>query len=263
MMSRIRVGAVAALLAVPVVAEAQEMAQPPSGPVLPNVPAPPGPPAAVLPGNPPANPAEPTNPYTRGLEAESLPAEIEEDLATGRVAPRFGPDAGLRRQLPDGLPAVRRLVRRYRHPDVRLGRGRLHGRLVRHGPALRPAPAEPVRQRVLAQPDRLGAPEAAQAGRVQPRLQRSGISPAPTRPWAQPKGGIGCTITSNPHFSQDFRDLYLSAHLPILTERRHGLQDRPHEHDHRLQRLPRPLPAVLLQRLPVLLLRRTVPSPAS
>jgi hypothetical protein len=33
----------------------------------------------------------------------------------------------------------------------------------------------------------------------------------------QPKGGIGSTIT-NPRFSQDFRDLYLSAHLPILTE---------------------------------------------
>src|SRR3954452_7351881 len=34
----------------------------------------------------------------------------------------------------------------------------------------------------------------------------------------QPKGGIGSTITST-RFSQDFRDLYLSAHLPILTER--------------------------------------------
>jgi hypothetical protein len=33
----------------------------------------------------------------------------------------------------------------------------------------------------------------------------------------QPKGGIGSTIT-NSHFSQDFRDLYLSAHLPILTD---------------------------------------------
>lgn len=33
----------------------------------------------------------------------------------------------------------------------------------------------------------------------------------------QPKGGIGSTIT-NQRFSQDFRDLYLSAHLPILTE---------------------------------------------
>ena len=31
------------------------------------------------------------------------------------------------------------------------------------------------------------------------------------------KGGIGYP-PSNPHFGQDFRDLYLSAHLPILTE---------------------------------------------
>jgi len=31
------------------------------------------------------------------------------------------------------------------------------------------------------------------------------------------KGGIGYPVT-NPHFGQDFRDLYLSAHLPIITE---------------------------------------------
>lgn len=36
----------------------------------------------------------------------------------------------------------------------------------------------------------------------------------------QPKGGIGGN-NPNRHFSQDFRDLYLSFHLPILTE--HGL----------------------------------------
>jgi hypothetical protein len=34
----------------------------------------------------------------------------------------------------------------------------------------------------------------------------------------QPKGGIGGSDV-NPRFSHDFRDLYLSAHLPILTER--------------------------------------------
>ena len=33
----------------------------------------------------------------------------------------------------------------------------------------------------------------------------------------QPKGGIGENNT-NPRFNHDFRDLYLSAHLPILTE---------------------------------------------
>ena len=31
------------------------------------------------------------------------------------------------------------------------------------------------------------------------------------------KGGIGYPA-GNPHFGQDFRDLYLSAHLPILTD---------------------------------------------
>lgn len=34
----------------------------------------------------------------------------------------------------------------------------------------------------------------------------------------QPKGGIDDPV-GNPRFGQDFRDLYLSAHLPILTER--------------------------------------------
>ncbi len=33
----------------------------------------------------------------------------------------------------------------------------------------------------------------------------------------QPKGGIGSTITSQ-KFSHDFRDLYISAHLPVLTD---------------------------------------------
>jgi hypothetical protein len=32
-----------------------------------------------------------------------------------------------------------------------------------------------------------------------------------------PKGGIGYPPT-NPHFGQDFRDLYLSAHLPVITD---------------------------------------------
>jgi hypothetical protein len=33
-----------------------------------------------------------------------------------------------------------------------------------------------------------------------------------------PKGGVGDPVT-NPRFGHDFRDLYLSAHLPILTEK--------------------------------------------
>jgi hypothetical protein len=33
----------------------------------------------------------------------------------------------------------------------------------------------------------------------------------------QPKGGIGSTVSSQ-HFSHDFRDLYLTAHLPVLTD---------------------------------------------
>lgn len=33
----------------------------------------------------------------------------------------------------------------------------------------------------------------------------------------QPKGGIGYPV-GNPRFGQDFRDLYISAHLPVLTD---------------------------------------------
>ena len=38
-----------------------------------------------------------------------------------------------------------------------------------------------------------------------------------TRRSASPKGGIGYPV-GNSHFGQDFRDLYLSAHLPIVTD---------------------------------------------
>ena len=66
------------------------------------------------------------------------------------------------------------------------------------------------------------------------------------------KGGIGW-----PAGQSAFRS-GLPRPLPVGPfadphRRRRGPQGRPHEHDHRLQRLPGPVPAVLLQRLPVFL----------
>ena len=40
----------------------------------------------------------------------------------------------------------------------------------------------------------------------------------PTRPSARPRAA-SASPPDNPRFGQDFRDLYLSAHLPIFTER--------------------------------------------
>ncbi len=68
----------------------------------------------------------------------------------------------------------------------------------------------------------------------------------------QPKGGIDDPPGSD-RFSQDFRDLNVSAHLPVFTETRHGRESRADEHDHRIQRFLGALPAVLFQRLSVLL----------
>ena len=48
-------------------------------------------------------------------------------------------------------------------------------------------------------------------------LQHAVFRRLPTRLWAQPRGA-SASQPGNPHFGQDFRDLYLSAHLPILTD---------------------------------------------
>ncbi len=51
-----------------------------------------------------------------------------------------------------------------RDPDLRVGRGRLYGRVGRPRAPLGPDPAESLRRRIPAQPDRLGDPEAAPGG---------------------------------------------------------------------------------------------------
>ena len=156
-------GGLAALLVGAVAADAQEVPQPAQ--VIPQpvqeIPQP----GAVAPGPPPPR-------ASTGLEAESLPGELTEDIYQAPDDFRLGPtpvsDVNF---LMDNL-GLERPVRRQRHPDLRLGRGRLHRRVVWPRHSLGPAPAEPLRRRVLAQPDRLGDPEAAQARPVRYRIQR-------------------------------------------------------------------------------------------
>jgi len=157
------------------------------------------------------------SPPGRGLEAESLPGEWAEDIAGAPAGRTLGP-----------LPVS----------DVRILMD-----LLRLGEAL-----EPRGMRAFGWIE--GGYTGASSGRgllsVEPRLNRFGnefllnqIGLVIQRPLeqdrfnlgfnvryfagadaatGQPKGGIGSTVTSE-HFSHDFRDLYLQAHLPILTER--------------------------------------------
>ena len=146
----------------------------PGDPPAPARPPPPGavtvPEAGSIPGAPDA-PAPPVPRASSGLEAESLPRELAEDIYQAPAAPRLGPtpvsdvrflmdNLGLRNVFGDSG------IRAFGWVE-----GGYSGCVDRLRPALRPAPAEPVRQRVPAQPDRPGAPEAAPAGPVRLRLQ--------------------------------------------------------------------------------------------
>ncbi|MFO0891305.1 MAG: outer membrane beta-barrel protein [Isosphaeraceae bacterium] len=211
MTRRIRIlAAVSALFAVPAVAEAQEAVAPPA--IL-------SPPVVVAPGGPgmaAAAAAELTNPYERGLEAESLPAEIEEDLATGRVVPRFGPtpvsDVNflmdyLRFRELFGDTAIRTfgwIENGYTGASPGTGLLSVQPRLNRYGNEYLFNQIGWVLQKPLSTEGfNLGFNVRYFAG-----------ADAAT---GQPKGGIGSTVT-NSRFSQDFRDLYISAHLPVFTE---------------------------------------------
>ena len=202
--------AVSALLAAPAVTESQEAFRPPGVP---------SPPAVLAPGTTgvvTAVPAESTNPYERGLEAESLPAEIEEDLATGRVVPRFGPkpvsdvnflmDYLRFRELfgDTGLRTFGWLESGYTGASPGTGQLSVQPRQNRFGNEMVVSQIGWVLQKPLSTDEfNLGFNIRYFAGA--------------DAALGQPKGGIGTTITSN-RFSQDFRDLYLSAHLPILTD---------------------------------------------
>ena len=168
------------------------------------------------------DPGVPNAPPTRarsGLEAESLPSEIAEDFAPGPegpAPPRIGPTP---------VPDVRFLMDNLGLENVLGGTG--------------------IRAFGWVEGGFTGSSTGSGALAVQPRLNRFGneflmnqIGLVFEKPLqqdqfdlgfniryfagadaatGQPLGGIGGR-SPNSHFSQDFRDLYLSAHLPIINE---------------------------------------------
>jgi hypothetical protein len=189
----------AALLMGAVVADAQEVAQPPT----------------EAPGPPPTTPP-PTTTAVSGLESESLPGELAEDISRAPDAVKLGPTA---------VSDVRFLM-------DNLGAANLFGDLG-------------IRTFGWVEGGYSGSSAGSGLLSVQPRQNRFGneyllnqIGFTFQKPLkqdqldfgfnvryfagadaalGQPKGGIGFPV-NNSHFGQDFRDLYLSAHLPILTE---------------------------------------------
>ncbi len=185
-------------------------AQPPAQPDQPPPAPAPAPEAAQFPAEPPV-----TSPGY-GLEAESLPGEMTEDIAGASSALRLGPTPVSQVNfLMDGL-GLRNLLG---NSGIRVF-GWVEGGYT----------AASTGTGILS---------------VEPRLNRFGnnfllnqIGIAIQKPLKQDqfdlgfniryfagadaalgaaKGGIG-SPANNPRFGQDFRDLYLQAHLPILTE---------------------------------------------
>ncbi len=173
-------------------------------------------PAATMPTTP-VTTTPPTTSAGRGLEAESLPGELSEDISGGASGLLLGPTpASQVRFLMDGL-GVRNL---FGDSGIRMF-GWVEGGYT-------------------------GASTGTGILSVEPRLNRFGnnfllnqIGLTIQKPLKQDqfdigfniryfagadaalgaaKGGIGYP-PGNPRFGQDFRDLYLSAHLPIITER--------------------------------------------
>lgn len=248
-------GTLSVLLAGAVAAHGQEVAQPlPAAPAqaipyqgaapAPGYNGPPMPgtvaPAVPYPGTAPASPeyapaAPGLNPAVQGLdsvgapesatpatarsgfEAESLPAELAEDMAGGPPAePRFGPTPvsdvrflmdgmGLANLFGDsGIRAFGWLEGGY--TDASSGRGLLatQTRQNRFGDEFLLNQIGLVIQKPLKQ-DRFD---------IGFNIRYFAGADAAL---GQPKGGID-DPPGNPRFSHDFRDLYVSAHLPILTE---------------------------------------------
>jgi hypothetical protein len=228
-------GVLATMLVGAVVADAQEI--PPPRPFVPQ-PTPPLPqptvpmtqPAAEIPQPgqelpPPAEeipqpvagaPVPPPLNAGSGLEAESLPGELVEDISGAVAAPRLGPTP---------ITNVRILMDYLGVADLVGDSG--------------------IRTYAWLEGGYTGASTGSGLLSVEPRQNRFGnefllnqIGWAIQKPLQQdqfdigfmvryfagadaalgaPKGGIG-NPPGNPQFGQDFRDLYLSAHLPILTD---------------------------------------------
>ena len=181
---------------------------------------PPLPQPETAPASPPVVDAdEPTTTTgSSGLEAESLPREISEDIyqPTPPASPRYGPTpVSDVRFLMDNLGAENL----FRDSHIRTF-GWVEGGYSGASSGTGPLSVQP-RQNRYGNEFLLN-----QIGWViqKPLAQDKFDIGFNIRYFAgadaalgQPKGGIGSPV-QNSHFGQDFRDLYISAHLPILTE---------------------------------------------
>jgi hypothetical protein len=175
---------------------------------------PPPPPPSVGAGATTAAPGQPASRAGIGIEAESLPGELLEDIA-GATPTRLGPTPvsevnfmmdylGLRNLFGDtGIRTFGWVEGGYNGSSSGRGLLSVQPRLNRFGNEFLLNQIGWVVERPLRQDEfNLGFMMRYFAG-----------ADAAT---GAPKGGIDSS--PNPHFGQDFRDLYLSAHLPIFTE---------------------------------------------
>lgn len=155
--------------------------------------------------------------YVFGLEAESLPSEIAEDDVQAPKPPRLGPtpvsdvgilmnELGLGRLFGDsGIRAFGWIEAGYTGASTGPGLLSVQPRQNRFGDEMLLNQIGLVLQKPLRQDDfDLGFNIRYFAG------ADAAIG--------QPKGGIGDSSGNNTRFDQDFRDLNVTAHLPILTE---------------------------------------------
>jgi hypothetical protein len=151
-----------------------------------------------------------------GLEADSLPRELAEDLYTGPAPPRFGPTA---------VSDVRFLMDRLGASDffgdshIR-SFGWMEGGYSGASSGTGPLAVQPRQNRYgnefLLNQIGLVLQRPLQQDRLDFGFNIRYFAGADAA-LGQPRGGIGYPV-HNSHFGQDFRDLYVSAHLPILTE---------------------------------------------
>lgn len=155
--------------------------------------------------------------YDYGLEAESLPAELAEDVLSPSAPRAFGPTSvkdvrflmdglGLQSWFGDtGIRTFGWIEGGYTGASTGSGLLNVQPRQNRFGNEFLLNQIGLVLQKPLRQDDfDLGFNIRYFAGA--------------DAALGQPKGGIGGS-NFNERFSQDFRDLYVSAHLPILTEK--------------------------------------------
>jgi hypothetical protein len=164
----------------------------------------------------PFGPTAPPTGSASGLESHSLPAQIAEDFARPPSAPRLGPtpvdDVGFLRTLLGGLPSVADgTIKTF---------GWVEGGYTGASPGSGPLSVQPRLNRFgnefLLNEIGLVVQKPLKQDQLDWGFMMRYFAGA-NAATGQPKGGID-DPPSNPRFGQDFRDLFLSAHLPILTD---------------------------------------------